>query len=248
VTAGRGRVALVFGAGSGIGRATALALARAGYAVGIGGRRPELLKTVAASIEADGGQAEAVPVDVTDRLQVDAALRRIVDRWSALDVVVNSAGTNLIRRRLDAISPADWDEVVSVNLTGAFHITQAAVPEMRHRGGVIIHVSSISGRWADFSGPAYQAAKHGIIGLCQATMIEERLNGIRISAILPGLVDTPLIARRPQPVPRTVLDQAMQPDDVAAACLFLAGLSPRSYIPELIIMPPRLQCIGQAIV
>jgi NAD(P)-dependent dehydrogenase (short-subunit alcohol dehydrogenase family) len=79
-------------------------------------------------------------------------------------------------------------------------------------------------------------------------MIEERLNGIRVTAILPGLVDTPLIRRRPEPLPQEVLAQALQPEDIAAACVFLASLSPRSYVPELIMMPPRLQVVGQAIV
>lgn len=244
------KVALVFGASSGIGRATAIALARAGFAVGVAARRVDALEELAARIEADGGHAEGVGVDVAKRDQVDAAVHKMVDRWGGLDVVVNSAGTNLMTsRRIDVISEANWNELLSVNLSGAFHTTQAAVLEMRPRGGgVIIQISSVSGRWGDKSGPAYQASKHGIIGLCQATMIEERLNGIRATAILPGLVDTPLIRRRVEPVPPDVLQQALQPEDVAAACVFLASLSPRSYIPELIIMPPRLQCVGQAIV
>jgi NAD(P)-dependent dehydrogenase (short-subunit alcohol dehydrogenase family) len=247
---GRTKVALVFGASTGIGRATATALAGAGFAVGVAARSSGELAAVAAGIEAQGGQAEAIGVDVTQRPQVDAAVRRALDRWQALDVIVNSAGTNFTqRRRLDLISEADWNELLAVNLNGAFHTTQAALLEMRPRGGgLIIQISSISGRWGDWSGPAYQASKHGIIGLCQATMIEERLNGIRMTAILPGLVDTPLIRRRPEPVPPDVLAQAMRPEDIAAACVFLAGLSPRSYIPELIMMPPRLQCVGQAIV
>ncbi|HET9000855.1 MAG TPA: SDR family NAD(P)-dependent oxidoreductase [bacterium] len=247
---GRAKVALVFGASTGIGRATAFELSRAGFAVGVAARSLDVLKEVAAKLEAQGAQAEAIGVDVAERAQVDAAVRRVVDRWHGLDVVVNSAGTNLMRqRRIDVISEADWNGLLAVNLNGAFHTTQAAVLEMRHRGGgLIIQISSVSGRWGDKSGPAYQASKHGIIGVCQATMIEERLNGIRATAILPGLVDTPLIARRPEPVPREILAQAMQPEDIAAACVFLASLSPRSYIPELIMMPPRLQCIGQAIV
>ncbi len=245
----RTKVALVFGASTGIGRATAIALGRAGFAVGVAARSFDALKEAADRIDAEGGEAEAIRVDVAQRAQVDAAVRRVVDRWQALDVVVNSAGTNLMqRRRIDVISESDWNGLLAVNLNGAFHSTQAALLEMRPRGGgLIIQISSVSGRWGDKSGPAYQASKHGIIGLCQATMIEERLNGIRVTAILPGLVDTPLIARRPEPVPREVLEQAMQPEDVAAACVFLASLSPRSYIPELIMMPPRLQCVGQAI-
>jgi NAD(P)-dependent dehydrogenase (short-subunit alcohol dehydrogenase family) len=209
-----------------------------------------VLKELAERIEVEGGRAEAIGVDVAKRPQVDAAVRRVVDRWNGLDVVVNSAGTNLMKRRsIDVITEANWNDLLSVNLNGAFNTTQAALLEMRPRGGgLIVQISSISGRWGDKSGPAYQASKHGIIGLCQATMMEERLNGIRVTAILPGLVDTPLIARRPEPVPKEVLAQAMQPEDIAAACVFLASLSPRSYIPELIMMPPRLQCVGQAIV
>ena len=246
----RTKVALVFGASTGIGRAAGIALGRAGFAVGLAARSLDALKDTAAKIEAGGGQAEALGVDVAQRAQVDAAMRRTVDRWQGLDVVVNSAGTNLTqRRRLDVISEADWNGLLAVNLAGAFHTTQAAVLEMRPRGGgLIIQISSVSGRWGDKSGPAYQASKHGVIGLCQATMIEERLNGIRVTAILPGLVDTPLIQRRPEPVPPEVLAQALQPEDIAAACVFLASLSPRSYIPELIMMPPRLQVVGQAIV
>jgi len=246
----RTKVALVFGASTGIGRATATALARAGFAVGAAARSLDALKDLAGRIEAEGGRAEAIEVDVANRVQVDTAVRRVVDRWNGLDVVVNSAGTNLMKRRsIDVITEANWNELLSVNLNGAFNTTQAALLEMRPRGGgLIVQISSISGRWGDKSGPAYQASKHGIIGLCQATMMEERLNGIRVTAILPGLVDTPLIARRPEPVPKEVLAQAMQPEDIAAACVFLASLSPRSYIPELIMMPPRLQCVGQAIV
>lgn len=250
MTIDRTKVALVFGASTGIGRATATALARAGFAVGAAARSLDALKELAGRIEAEGGRAEAIGVDVAKRAQVDVAVRRVVDRWNSLDVVVNSAGTNLMKRRsIDVISEANWNELLSVNLNGAFNTTQAALLEMRPRGGgLIVQISSISGRWGDKSGPAYQASKHGIIGLCQATMMEERLNGIRVTAILPGLVDTPLIARRPEPVPKEVLAQAMQPEDVAAACVFLASMSPRSYIPELIMMPPRLQCVGQAIV
>jgi serine 3-dehydrogenase (NADP+) len=247
---GGGKAALVFGASTGIGRATAIALGRAGFAVGVAARSIDVLKNVAAQIATEGTPAEAFRVDVAERAQVDAAVRGVVERWHRLDVVVNSAGTNVMReRRIDVLAELDWNGLLAVNLTGAFHTTQAAVLEMRPRGGgLIVQISSVSGRWGDNSGPGYQASKHGIIGLCQATMMEERLNGIRVTAILPGLVDTPLIARRPVPVPAEVLAQAMQPEDIAAACVFLASLPPRSYIPEMIMMPPRLQCVGHAVV
>ena len=244
----RTKVALVFGASTGIGRATATALARAGFAVGAAARSLDALKDLAGRIEAEGGRAEAIEVDVANRVQVDTAVRRVVDRWNGLDVVVNSAGTNLMKRRsIDVITEANWNELLSVNLNGAFNTTQAALLEMRPRGGgLIVQISSISGRWGDKSGPAYQASKHGIIGLCQATMMEERLNGIRVTAILPGLVDTPMPMRRLVPPDHEILDKALQPEDVAMACTFLATLPGRTYIPELIMMPPALQVVGQA--
>ncbi|MFM9107043.1 MAG: SDR family oxidoreductase, partial [Chloroflexota bacterium] len=111
-------------------------------------------------------------------------------------------------------------------------------------GGLIVQVSSCSGRWGDQSGAAYQAAKAGIIGLCQSAMAEERLNGIRATAILPGLVDTPFPMHRPNPPTRETLDRALLPEDIAAACVFLASLPPRAYIPELVMLPGALQFVG----
>lgn len=245
----RTKVALVFGASSGIGRATAVALAQIGMAVGVASRSGEALEAVAAEIRKASGRVEPIVSDVSKRADVDAAVRRIVGLWNGLDVVVNSAGINIKARRLEVLSQADWSQLIAINLCGAFHTTQAVLGEMRARGGgLIVQISSVSGRWGDGSGAAYQASKHGVVGLCQATMFEERLNGIRVSAILPGLVDTPLVRRRPTPLPQEVLDQAMRPEDVAAACVFLAHLPARSYIPEIIMMPPRLQCNGHTVV
>jgi len=245
----RKKAALVFGASSGIGRATAVALARIGMAVGIASRSAGVLEVVTAEIRKASGTVEPIVTDVSKREEVDAAVRRIIGLWNGLDVVVNSAGINVKARRLEILSQADWNQIIAVNLCGAFHTTQAALGEMRSRGGgLIIQISSLSGRWGDGSGAAYQASKHGVVGLCQATMFEERLNGIRVTAILPGLVNTPLVRSRPTPLPQEVLDQAMHPEDVAAACVFLAQLPARSYIPEIIMMPPRLQCNGHTAV
>ena len=241
-----GRVALVFGASSGIGRATALALARAGAAVAVAARTAPTLGELADEITRQGGRAIALPADVSEREQVDRVVASTVEQLGGIDVVVNAAGVNTQQRRMSELPPPEWDRVLAVNLTGAFNTTQAPLAHLRERGGgLIVQVSSVSGRWGDMSGAAYQASKHGIVGLCQATMFEERLNGIRVTAILPGLVDTPMPMRRPVPPPRDLLDRAMRPDDVALACVFLARLSPTAYLPELIMMPPALQCVGQ---
>jgi NADP-dependent 3-hydroxy acid dehydrogenase YdfG len=242
-----GQVALIFGASSGIGRAAAAAFAEAGASVALAARRGSTLAELAAEIGMGGHQALALPTDVGHRDQVDRAVAATVERFGRIDVLVNAAGLNTQHRRISDLAQAEWDRVLTTNLTGAFNTTQSVLPHMRAQaGGLIIQFSSVSGRWGDLSGAAYQASKHGIVGLCQATMVEERLNGIRVTAILPGLVDTPMPMRRLAPPTREILDKAMQPEDVAMGCVFLATLPARTYIPELIMMPPALQVVGQA--
>lgn len=242
-----GQVALIFGASSGIGRAAAFAFAEAGATVALAARRGSTLAELAALIGTQGHTALALPTDVSHRDQVDRAVAAVVQRFGRIDVMLNAAGLNTQHRRLSDLSQGDWDRVLSTNLTGAFNTTQAVLPKLRAQGGgLIIQFSSVSGRWGDLSGAAYQASKHGIVGLCQATMIEERLNGVRVTAVLPGLVDTPMPMNRLTPPTRETMDKALQPEDVAMACVFLASLPARTYIPELIMMPPQLQVVGQA--
>lgn len=242
-----GQVVLIFGASSGIGRSAAILFAEAGATVALAARRGSQLAELAAEIGTSGHHALALPTDVSHRDQVDRAVAATVERFGHIDVLVNAAGLNTQQRRISDLSQGDWDRLLAINLTGAFNTTQAVLPHMRSQGGgLIIQFSSVSGRWGDMSGAAYQASKHGIIGLCQATMVEERLNGLRVTAILPGLVDTPMPMRRLVPPDREILDKALQPEDVAATCVFLATLPARAYIPEMIVMPPRLQVVGQA--
>ncbi len=104
----------------------------------------------------------------------------------------------------------------------------------------MIFVSSAAVQRPDVSGVAYQATKHGVVGLAHGTMQEERLNGIRTTVIFPGLTDTPLLLKRPTPTPPEVVAKALQPDDVAEACLFVATLPTRAYVPELVLLPSQL--------
>lgn len=240
------QVVIVFGASSGIGRSAAISFGIAGARVVVAARRGDELETLADRLCAEGRQVVPVVADVREREQVDAAIALALQEFGGLDVVVNTAGVNTQERRLDVLRRAEWDRLLDVNLNGAFNTLQAPLAHFRDRGGgLIVQVASVSARFGDFSGAAYQASKAGIVGLCQAAMVEERLNGLRVTAILPGLVDTPMPMRRPIPPPRELLDRAMHPDDVAAACVFLASLPERTYIPELVMLPGHLQCIGQ---
>jgi NAD(P)-dependent dehydrogenase (short-subunit alcohol dehydrogenase family) len=243
-----GQVAVIVGASSGMGRATALAFAAEGAKLAIGARREAELNALLKEITGAGGQAVARTTDVAQRPDVDAIVQAAVERFGKLDVLVNCAGVNVPNRQLARLDQAGWDRIIAINLTGAYHCTQAALPRMRaQKGGLIIHVGSISGLWGDFSGAAYQASKHGMVGLANATRMEERLNGIRVTVIYPGLCDTPILKNRPVPPTPEQRALMMQPEDIAAACVFAAALPPRTYVSDLVLMPGALQCNGNSV-
>ncbi|NLT42390.1 MAG: SDR family NAD(P)-dependent oxidoreductase [Anaerolineae bacterium] len=236
-----GQVVLVTGASSGMGKATALGFAREGATVALVARRADVLQEVAAEVESLGGTALPLPTDLADGVQARAAVEKTVAAFGRLDVVVNVAGTNLKKRAIAVLDPADWDEMLATNLSAAFHTTQAALVPMRtQQSGLIIYVSTGAVQHPDTSGVAYQASKHGISGLAHGTREEEKGNGIRTCIIFPGLTKTPLLNKRPTPTPPEVVAKALLPEDVAAACLFVAGLPPRVRVPEMQILPAGL--------
>jgi len=233
-----GKVAVIIGASSGMGRATAEAFAEAGASVVVAARTADKLEALAARI---GDRCLACPTDVTDSEQIRRLIDASVERFGRIDVLAYVTGTNIPDRALGVLSSDTWDMMLATNLTGALHCTQAVLPAMRTQGsGLIIYVSSACVQTPDVSGVAYQATKHGMRGLAHGTFREERDNGIRTSVIFPGLTDTPLVLRRPVPTPREVVDKALQPEDVAEACLFVASLPERASVPELVLVPSAL--------
>jgi NAD(P)-dependent dehydrogenase (short-subunit alcohol dehydrogenase family) len=243
-----GQVAIIAGASSGMGRATALAFAQEGARVVLAARRQVELDALAVEVAKAGGEAIVRAADVSKRSDVDAAVQAAIERFGRVDVLVNCAGVNTQNRQLARLDQAGWDRIISINLSGAFNCTQAVLSQMREqKGGLIIHVASISGLWGDFSGAAYQASKHGIVGLANATMMEERLNGIRVTVIYPGLCDTPILKNRPIPPTQAQRDLMMKPEDIAQACVFAASLPSRTYVADLVLMPGMLQCNGNPV-
>jgi len=236
VTDLRGRRALVTGASSGIGLATALALARAGAEVHGAARRVDAMERAA------GGLFAAHRADVTapgDLAELAAAL-------GALDVAVFAAGTNIPERRLRQLTPESWDLLVTTNLSSAFYGLRAVLPALRRPGGLAVFVSSVSAAWPDASGPAYQAAKAGVVALARGAALEELGEGLRFSTVLPGTVDTPLLDRRPAPPDAATRARMLRPEDVAAVCVFLAGLPDHVHVPELTVLPAGLQALGRS--
>jgi NAD(P)-dependent dehydrogenase (short-subunit alcohol dehydrogenase family) len=237
-TALDGRVAVVVGSSSGMGWATALTFAQAGARVVLAARTADRLHALAREIGAD---ALACPTDVQD----PDAVQRMVDvtlrRFGRLDVLVYATGTNIPDRSLDRLTLETWEMMIRTNLTGAFHCTKAVLPAMRRqKDGLLIYLSSGAVQVPDVSGVAYQSSKHGLVGLAHGTFREERHHGIRTSVLFPGLTDTPILLKRPVATPPEIVAKALQPQDVADACLFLAALPPRAYVPELMLLPAAL--------
>jgi NAD(P)-dependent dehydrogenase (short-subunit alcohol dehydrogenase family) len=234
-----GKTAFVIGASSGIGLATANLFADVGATVHAAARRSEAIED-----GAGGRNVTAHTLDISDKVAVWRAVEE-VGKSDGIDILVVAAGMNFPERRLEQLTAEGWDAMISVNLSGAFYAIRAALPYLRSSGGLVVLISSVSGRWPDASGPAYQASKAGMVELAHAAGFEEHVNGVRFTSILPGIVDTPILDNRPEPPPKEVRDVALKPEDIARACLFLAMLPPRAYVPELTIVPTAIQALGK---
>ncbi len=227
-----GRAALVTGAGRGIGRAVALRLAEEGARVGVNDVDAAAAERVAEEVRARGGQAVAVPADITRWAEVEAMCGQVAERWGGLHVLVNNAG--IIRRgTLETMRLEDWHEVLAVNLTGPFYCCRAAVPYMKQaRWGRIVNVSSIAGKMGDIaSAPGYGPSKAGLLALTKTLARELAPWGITVNAVAPHAIETEMSAqwtpeRRAQILAAIPVGRLGTPEEVADAVAFLA--SPRS--------------------
>jgi NADP-dependent 3-hydroxy acid dehydrogenase YdfG len=234
------RTVFIAGASSGMGRATALAAARAGANLVLLGRNQARLDETASSARALGKDIWIMTV-VADAANADALTDAVskVD-LATIDVLINSVGTNLVERTFDQLTVGSWTSMIEANLMAAFNLSKLLVQPMRaKKAGLIINISSTAARKPDRSGAAYQASKAGVLALTHAIMEEEWANGIRATAILPGMTNTPLLDRRPSPVSAEARDAALQPVDIAEACLFVMRLPERAHVSELVIQPSR---------
>ena len=233
------KVAWITGGGTGIGAAAAEWLAQDGAAVILSGRRKDVLDEVAARIAGQGGTASALPVDVADGAAMAAAAQEIRDAHGRIDILVHSAGTNILNRSWSKIDEAGWNLIVDINLNGSYNAVQAVLPAMREAGGgLLILVSSWAGRYDTLlTGPAYNATKHGMRAMAAHLNLEEGRNGIRCCTIMPGEVNTPILDKRPIPVPAEERVRMMQPEDMGETIRFVARLHPRVCVNEILISP-----------
>ena len=230
---------LITGASSGFGRAIALACAEAGADVALVARRRDALEEIAAQIATTGGRAAVCPADIADETQIRAAVEQALAELGQIDVLVNTAGTNFPQRGIMETAPAQWAEILNVNLTSAYLFTHLLLPDMIARqAGMIINVSSIAGIHPRLrSGVAYSASKMGMDALNRITNEESNPHRVRACLICPGDSNTPLLDKRPAPPSPEQRSQILQPEDIAQAVVFVAGLPPHVLVEQMTIRP-----------
>lgn len=189
------RVALVTGGGSGIGRATAVGFARAGASVAVADLDAGAAAETVGLVRAEGASAEAFVVDVAVEAQVEELVADVVARFGRLDAACNNAGMPGTFAPLERQSLDDWDRTVAVNLTGVFLCLRAEVPHMvAAGGGAVVNVASAAGLMGFANLPAYVASKHGVVGLTKSVALEVAAQGVRVNAVCPGSIRTPMLA------------------------------------------------------
>ncbi len=231
-----GKVVVVCGGGTGIGRSCAVAFARERARVAILDWNPDALADAEAELRALGGEVLSHHADVSDSQSVDAAHAAVIDAFGGIDVGFNNAGIISPAKAIEDTSDEDWNRVIAVNLTGIFLCMRAQVRHMRPRGrGVIINTASAASLVGAPGTTPYTASKHGILGITRTAALELATTGVRVNAVAPGTVETPLnsvlfdnddpfadaLVRKGQPIGRNA-----RPDEIADAVLWLA--SPRS--------------------
>ena len=232
----RAHVALVTGAGRGIGRAIAVQLARAGCRVAALARTDSELAETAAEAAADPNAAQVLPLptDVTRDADLEHAVRVVIERLGRITVLVNNAGFAPPRSSVLKTSLADWDRTLATCLRAPMVLTRLVLPDMlAHGRGTIVNIASISGKHGRAGEASYAAAKFGLLGFTQSLFDEVREHGIKVTAIVPGAVDT----EHEPPAPAAERARILRPADIAAAVLQVLIAPPGACPTEIVLEP-----------
>ncbi len=233
------RAALVTGGSSGIGLAIARVLGEDGYGVTISARRPEKLEAAAEELRSEGIDVHSVPALIGDEEQVIALVESHRERWGRLDVLANNAGVG-IGEAMSEITAKKLDIQLNTNLRGVILCTREALPLLKeagaeHRKALIVNTASIAGKTGTPWLSVYSATKWAVIGFSQATQKEHENDGIQVTALCPGFVDTPMTEFVRDQVPQ---EEMIRPEDIAESVRFLLKVSPACLVPEVVFMRP----------
>jgi NAD(P)-dependent dehydrogenase (short-subunit alcohol dehydrogenase family) len=224
-----GKVAFVTGAASGIGRATAVAFAAEGARVAVLDRTADALRETEAAVKEAGGEVVAIACDVSTSEQVKAAVAQAVERFGQLDIAFNNAGVENKAQPLHEIELEEWDRVLGINLRGAFVCMKHEIAQMlRQGGGVVVNTSSGAGIRGVAGGAAYAASKHAIIGMTRSAALDYAKQDIRVNAVLPGNIATPMMDRFTggdiqKPIDLEPVGRLGKPEEIAEAVLWVCS-------------------------
>ncbi|AKP76257.1 MULTISPECIES: 3-ketoacyl-ACP reductase [Priestia] len=224
----KGKVALITGAGKGIGRSTAIELAKEGVNIGLIARTEADLKAVASELEAFDVQVAYATADVSSMEEVNAAVEHLHTKLGATDILINNAGIGKFGGFLE-LDPAEWKQIIDVNLMGVYYVTRAVLPQLIEKnGGDIINISSTAGQKGAPVTSAYSASKFGVLGLTESLALEVRKHNIRVTALTPSTVATELAYK--ENLTDGNPDKVMQPEDLAEIMVAQLKLHPRIFI------------------
>jgi len=229
----RGKTAIITGASAGIGRAVAQAFAREGVRSALAGRRREELEKTAQAVADLGGEAIIVPTDVSQESELENLVAKTMERFGALDILVNNAGVYL-HLALEKLEKKQLEDLFAVNLVAPMMLTKLALPHLKKTpGSAVINVASIAGLQGFSKGSAYSASKFAVVGFTQCLFEEVREEGIKVCAICPGYVATPMT----DGYSYLDMEKMIPPEDVAETIVDVLKLSVRSCPAQIIVRP-----------
>lgn len=231
-----GKVAIVTGGGRGLGAAICRMLAESGAIAIVADIREELAQKVALEIQADGGKAQALRLDVCNAAQVESAMQEIVNQYGQLDILINNAGVD-VTLPVDELSVEDWNRIIAVNLNGPFVMSKFVLPYMKqHNSGHIVNIASTAAKraWANASG--YHASKWGLLGFSHALHVEARPHNVKVTAVVAGGMQTPFLLDR---FPDIDVNTLQDPRNVADTIRYVLMQPAETVIPEVMVLPMR---------
>ena len=230
------KIVVVTGGATGIGFALAQSFAEKGALVVIGSRRQSAIDE---AVQKSVGKLHGKAVDVGNRDEVNQFISWVESTVGPVDILVNAAGVNIKDRTMAAMQPEQWDQVMQINATGAYNCIHAVLPGMKNRkSGFIVNISSVTGKRAiALGGVAYAASKFAMTALGTCVANEVGGEGIRVTNVYPGEVDTPILDHRPVPVTEAHRQSILRPEDIAQVVVALVDTPARVHVPEIVIKP-----------